>query len=180
MPKKSVSNSENTVFEDSDGNSYSMRVCVRIRPIPVLSSSEEPKDGLKATVKRKSKVRKSEILSVTRKCVEKVDSRMLLFDPSSSNAMGRPSLGTGDSKRTKNQSYAFDYVFGEKSTQKEVFESSMEGLVEGILKGYNATVFAYGATGAGKTHTICKLIPCFFYRYINDKPERVMILESCP
>lgn len=27
-------------------------------------------------------------------------------------------------------------------------------MVEGVLDGYNATVFAYGATGAGKTHTM--------------------------
>jgi len=27
-------------------------------------------------------------------------------------------------------------------------------LVEGVLHGYNATVFAYGATGAGKTYTM--------------------------
>ena len=28
------------------------------------------------------------------------------------------------------------------------------GLVDDFLSGYNATVFAYGATGAGKTHTM--------------------------
>ena len=27
-------------------------------------------------------------------------------------------------------------------------------LIEGILNGYNSTVFAYGATGAGKTFTM--------------------------
>lgn len=27
-------------------------------------------------------------------------------------------------------------------------------MVEGVLHGYNATVFAYGATGAGKTYTM--------------------------
>lgn len=27
-------------------------------------------------------------------------------------------------------------------------------LVEGVLNGFNSTVFAYGATGAGKTHTM--------------------------
>lgn len=26
-------------------------------------------------------------------------------------------------------------------------------LVDGLLKGFNATTFAYGATGAGKTYT---------------------------
>lgn len=36
----------------------------------------------------------------------------------------------------------------------EVFERSVQGLIDGVLQGFNATVFAYGATGAGKTHTM--------------------------
>jgi kinesin family protein 18/19 len=27
-------------------------------------------------------------------------------------------------------------------------------LIDGVLEGYNATIFAYGATGAGKTYTM--------------------------
>lgn len=27
-------------------------------------------------------------------------------------------------------------------------------MIEGVLNGFNSTVFAYGATGAGKTHTM--------------------------
>jgi kinesin family protein 18/19 len=27
-------------------------------------------------------------------------------------------------------------------------------LIDGIMQGYNASVFAYGATGAGKTYTM--------------------------
>ena len=30
----------------------------------------------------------------------------------------------------------------------------MQNLIEGVTVGYNATVFAYGATGAGKTFTM--------------------------
>jgi kinesin family protein 18/19 len=35
-----------------------------------------------------------------------------------------------------------------------VFESTTKDLLDSVLDGYNATVFAYGATGCGKTHTI--------------------------
>jgi kinesin family protein 18/19 len=35
-----------------------------------------------------------------------------------------------------------------------VFEKSVKFGLEGVLDGYNATVFAYGATGAGKTFTM--------------------------
>lgn len=35
-----------------------------------------------------------------------------------------------------------------------MFESTTKDLLDSVLDGYNATVFAYGATGCGKTHTI--------------------------
>jgi kinesin family protein 18/19 len=56
--------------------------------------------------------------------------------------------------RSKEQQYAFDYAFNKNSQQADVYESSAKFLIPGILEGYNATVFAYGATGAGKTHTM--------------------------
>jgi len=56
--------------------------------------------------------------------------------------------------RSKEKQYAFDYVFGQETTNPEVFEKTTKFLIPGILDGFNATVFAYGATGAGKTHTM--------------------------
>lgn len=38
--------------------------------------------------------------------------------------------------------------------QDEVYEKTAKSLVKDILVGFNATVFAYGATGSGKTHTM--------------------------
>ncbi|XP_025407254.1 kinesin-like protein KIF19 [Sipha flava] len=57
-------------------------------------------------------------------------------------------------KRTGQKRYEFDAVFGEDSTQDEVYEKTTKSLVKDILVGFNATVFAYGATGSGKTHTM--------------------------
>lgn len=48
----------------------------------------------------------------------------------------------------------FDRVFEENTSQAEVYESTTRNLLDSVLEGYNATVFAYGATGCGKTHTI--------------------------
>ena len=56
--------------------------------------------------------------------------------------------------RTKEKQYAFDYAFDKDTGQIDIFEHTTKKLVEGILHGYNATVFAYGATGAGKTYTM--------------------------
>ena len=50
--------------------------------------------------------------------------------------------------------YAFDHAFNSESTQKQVYESTAKPFMEQLVKGLNVTVFAYGATGAGKTHTM--------------------------
>lgn len=57
-------------------------------------------------------------------------------------------------KRVKDQTFAFDRVFDETTTQSDVYEATTKPLLDSVLDGYNATVFAYGATGCGKTHTI--------------------------
>lgn len=50
--------------------------------------------------------------------------------------------------------FAFDRVFDDNTNQSEVYEGTTKHLLDSVLDGYNATVFAYGATGCGKTHTI--------------------------
>lgn len=39
-----------------------------------------------------------------------------------------------------------------------MYKATTAPLVRDVIKGYNAAVFAYGATGSGKTHTM--LGPC--------------------
>ena len=60
--------------------------------------------------------------------------------------------GTG--ARTLRNTYAFDNVFTSFSTQKEVFDSTLAPVISDVLGGYESTVFAYGQTGTGKTHTM--------------------------
>ncbi|XP_055005991.1 kinesin-like protein KIF22 [Boleophthalmus pectinirostris] len=55
---------------------------------------------------------------------------------------------------TETVKYHFDVFHGEKTTQQEVFLSSVKPILAHILNGQNASVFAYGPTGAGKTHTM--------------------------
>lgn len=56
--------------------------------------------------------------------------------------------------RSKEKTYAFDYAFDEHCNQEYIFERTTKFLIDGIMQGYNASVFAYGSTGAGKTHTM--------------------------
>lgn len=60
-----------------------------------------------------------------------------------------PAAGA-NSKKT----YTYDHVFGPDATQADVFEGIVKPIVDEVLQGYNCTVFAYGQTGTGKTHTM--------------------------
>jgi kinesin family protein 3/17 len=50
--------------------------------------------------------------------------------------------------------FSFDCVFGPESLQSYVYEQTAFSLVDNVLEGYNGTIFAYGQTGCGKTHTM--------------------------
>ena len=50
--------------------------------------------------------------------------------------------------------YCFDSAFDSNSNQYEVYEQTTKPFIGSVIDGYNVTVFAYGATGSGKTHTM--------------------------
>jgi primosomal protein N' len=50
--------------------------------------------------------------------------------------------------------YAFDFVFDQQAGHREIYEKTMPRYVDAVMKSQNATVFAYGVTGSGKTHTL--------------------------
>ena len=73
--------------------------------------------------------------------------------------------------------FTYDYVYGQQSTQQQVYDEAAFQLVESVLEGYNGkkyfftfqlilvnsdhffavclgTMFAYGQTGCGKSHTM--------------------------
>ena len=45
-------------------------------------------------------------------------------------------------------------MYDDDSTQQNVYNESAFPIVESVLEGYNGTIFAYGQTGCGKTHTM--------------------------
>lgn len=45
-------------------------------------------------------------------------------------------------------------MFDTSVSTREVFNSVAKGLVRSVLSGYNSTIFAYGQTASGKTHTM--------------------------
>uniref|UniRef100_A0AAQ5YEH9 Kinesin-like protein n=1 Tax=Amphiprion ocellaris TaxID=80972 RepID=A0AAQ5YEH9_AMPOC len=52
------------------------------------------------------------------------------------------------------KSYVFDQVFPTNTTQEQVYNTCAKQIVKDVLGGYNGTIFAYGQTSSGKTHTM--------------------------
>lgn len=89
--------------------------------------------------------------------VQVVDRSMLVFDPEEpdqASVFAGLRNHEGPKRKCKDLKFMFDHVFGETSRQQEVFQHTTRNILDGVLNGYNCSVFAYGATGAGKTHTM--------------------------
>ncbi|XP_031496961.1 kinesin-like protein KIN-7D, chloroplastic isoform X2 [Nymphaea colorata] len=50
--------------------------------------------------------------------------------------------------------YAYDRVFGPTTTTRHVYDVAAQHIVASAMEGINGTVFAYGVTSSGKTHTM--------------------------
>ncbi|XP_073501893.1 kinesin-like protein KIF19 [Phyllobates terribilis] len=116
-------------------------VAVRIRPL----NQAEIEEGMQ---------------SITYKLGEQM---LLLKDPNEDADDWRAS-------RARRRTFIFDEVLDQCASQDCVYESTTKSLVEGIVSGYNATVFAYGPTGTGKTYTMLGMDgePGIFIRTLND------------
>ncbi|KAJ2700096.1 hypothetical protein FB645_005102 [Coemansia sp. IMI 203386] len=55
---------------------------------------------------------------------------------------------------TKDVKFNFDSCYGPTVTQETIYKADVRPLVETVFSGMSTTVFCYGVTGAGKTHTI--------------------------
>uniref|UniRef100_A0ABD2X6B1 Kinesin motor domain-containing protein n=1 Tax=Trichogramma kaykai TaxID=54128 RepID=A0ABD2X6B1_9HYME len=132
--KPSTSGSTSAVR--SEAAQTNIKVIVRVRP----HNEKELQDNFKTVVKI-------------------IDDRMLVFDPKEEEnpffyrgvvQKGRDLL----KKQNKELQFVFDKVFDMSTSNLDVFEGSTKELITSLLDGYNCSVFAYGATGAGKTHTM--------------------------
>ncbi|XP_060632428.1 kinesin heavy chain [Anolis sagrei] len=50
--------------------------------------------------------------------------------------------------------YVFDRVLPPNTSQEQVYNTCAKQIVKDVLEGYNGTIFAYGQTSSGKTHTM--------------------------
>lgn len=68
-----------------------------------------------------------------------------------------------EGKKEPPKTFSFDGVFFVKSTTQQIYSDIAFPLVDGVLEGYNGTVFAYGQTGCGKS---------FSMTGVDDPPEQ--------
>ncbi|KAF6017000.1 hypothetical protein EB796_024711 [Bugula neritina] len=50
--------------------------------------------------------------------------------------------------------FVFDHVIGKEEINRDVYNVFGKDIVTGAVKGINGTIFAYGQTSSGKTHTM--------------------------
>jgi hypothetical protein len=68
-------------------------------------------------------------------------------------SLSSPPRHSGGGK-SQPQSYRADRVFSPSASSESVYAAAAKAIVGGALQGVNGTVFAYGQTGGGKTHTM--------------------------
>lgn len=85
--------------------------------------------------------------------------------------------------------YNFDKIFSPAATTEDVYEGVAKRIVLSAMEGFNGTIFAYGQTSSGKTHTMMGtetepgVIPCAVdevFRYIDEAEAMEFLLRvSC-
>lgn len=84
------------------------------------------------------------------------------------------------------KSFQFDRVFDSNETTKNVYEEIAVPIISSAIQGYNGTIFAYGQTASGKTHTMMGSEDCLgvipraihdIFQRIKKFPEREFLLR---
>ncbi|XP_054621042.1 kinesin-1 heavy chain-like [Dunckerocampus dactyliophorus] len=81
------------------------------------------------------------------------------FRPLNSSEVARgdkyiPKFQGEDCVHIAGKPYYFDHVFQSGTTQVQFYNAVAQKIVKDVLGGYNGTIFAYGQTSSGKTHTM--------------------------
>ncbi|KAJ7095125.1 kinesin-like protein [Mycena belliarum] len=159
----------------------SITVAVRVRPPTPWEAARLPEPCYDTTIRGDGALSTARAVTSAgslRDVVQIVDDRILTFDPDEKDRskafMERGFMPPG-TKRYKDKRFMFDRVFNNESCQQDVYEATAQPLLQGLLNGFNATVFAYGATGCGKTHTISgtETDPGIIYLTMADLFQRI-------
>ncbi|KII95806.1 hypothetical protein PLICRDRAFT_693946 [Plicaturopsis crispa FD-325 SS-3] len=160
----------------------SITVAVRVRPPTQWEAARLPEPCYDTTMRGDGALstpgRSVTSTAPLRDIVQIVDDRILTFDPDEKDkarAFVERGFMPPGTKRYKDKRFMFDRVFDHEARQQDVYAATSQPLLKGLLDGYNATVFAYGATGCGKTHTISgtEADPGIIYLTMADLFQRI-------
>ncbi|KAI9188084.1 hypothetical protein H9P43_002475 [Blastocladiella emersonii ATCC 22665] len=104
-----------------------IQVCVRKRPV---SKKEMEKRAL-------------DIVTMTTACY-----------PNASVFVHEPKVGLDSSRTVATQAFHVDKVYDEHAGNDFIYQSTLATAIPKLMAGENVSLFAYGATGSGKTHTV--------------------------
>ena len=76
--------------------------------------------------------------------------------------------------KNNEHNYIYDKIFPAETDQETIFKEIGLPLLKKFLSGYNSTIFAYGQTGTGKTHTIIGPLESLF----DDKNENFGLIPN--
>ena len=76
--------------------------------------------------------------------------------------------------KNNEHNYIYDKIFPAETDQETIFKEIGLPLLKKFLSGYNSTIFAYGQTGTGKTHTIIGPLESLF----DDKNENFGLVPN--
>jgi hypothetical protein len=130
-------------FDDSaDDRSNNFKVVIRVRPpLPRELNGHS---------------RFQNVISVDTDCRQMTISENLNVskDDETSSAVSGQVSNTNAAGQYSSHVFTFDHVYDQNCDQSTVYQTTAKGVVESSLQGYNATIFAYGQTGTGKTYTM--------------------------
>lgn len=125
-------NAEHDLFCDQNGDElyeYDMKIRVIVRKRPLSNNEAEKSGGIDV--------------------IHPLDygdfGKVMVYQPKT-----RVDL----TKEIETVPFAYDNVFGESSTNVDIYQRSLRNLIIPFFKGQWSTVFAYGQTGSGKTYTM--------------------------
>ncbi|KAK5152777.1 hypothetical protein LTR04_006332 [Oleoguttula sp. CCFEE 6159] len=73
-----------------------------------------------------------------------------------SETIGSPTIVRIPNPKNEAEAFSFQFnsVYDQKATQQQIFDNEVAPTVKHLFNGFDVTLFAYGVTGTGKTHTM--------------------------
>jgi DNA replication protein DnaC len=80
----------------------------------------------------------------------------VFINKAANNDEGNTTLNTtlDEQKGSEAKLFTFDHAYDDTSTQLQIYNECVKNIIQNVMEGYNGTIFAYGQTGTGKTHTM--------------------------